>query len=85
MKTRTRKESDFEMHQLMGREEIIERPELSQDALNSGEGSKLSFYEVWRQHAAFNQHSISPRAGTDTGFREALFRKRARQPVEFER
>ena len=43
MKTRTRKESDFEMHQLMGgREETIERPELSQEALNSGEGSKLS-------------------------------------------
>jgi hypothetical protein len=42
VKTQTRKESDFEMHQLMGREEIIERPELSQDALKPGEGSKLS-------------------------------------------
>ena len=52
------------------------------------QGGRLEFwrsfetisYEVWRQHAAFNQHSISPRAGTDTGFREALFRKRSRQP-----
>ena len=42
MKTRTRKESNFEMHQLMGREEIIERPKSSQEVLNSGEGSKLS-------------------------------------------
>ena len=42
MKTRTRKESDFEMYGSMGREEMIERPELSQDALKSGEVSKLS-------------------------------------------
>jgi len=41
VKTRTRKESDCEMHGLMGPEEIIERPELRQHTLKAGEVSKL--------------------------------------------
>jgi hypothetical protein len=41
VKTKMRKESDFEMHGLMGGDETIEQPELRQDALNSGEVSRL--------------------------------------------
>lgn len=85
MKTRTRKESDFEMHGVMGRVEIIERPVLSQDASKSGEVSKLSPMR-YGDSMQLSTNTRSPHgAGPDTGFREALFCKRARQPVEFER